>query len=84
MPMLLEVIIIVYYLCALSSPPLRSYLLDGKFFIASALASTLTKLGVRYMQQVEQVQSKNVSFVRQGVLHQMLVCLCRHSVEKLC
>ena len=44
-----------------SSPPLRAYLLEGKFFIAAALASTLTKLGVRYVQHVEQASSKNVS-----------------------
>lgn len=46
------------------SPPLRAYLLDGKFFIATALASTLTKLCVRYVQQMSQVQSKNVSGFR--------------------
>ena len=42
-------------------PPLRGYLLDGKFFIAGALASTLTKLAVRYLQHVTEPQSRNVS-----------------------
>ena len=42
------------------SPPLRGYFLDGKFFIAAALGSTLTKLAIRYLHQVEEPQSKNV------------------------
>lgn len=49
----------VYYCCD-CRPPLRAYLLDGKFFVATALASTLTKLCVRYVEQVQEVQSKNV------------------------
>ena len=44
----------------LPSPPLRSYFLDGKFFIAAALGSTLTKLAIRYLHQVAEPQSKNV------------------------
>ncbi|XP_064397244.1 coatomer subunit beta-like isoform X2 [Halichondria panicea] len=40
-------------------PPLRSYLLDGDFFIASSLASTLTKLCVRYLALMTDQQSKN-------------------------
>ena len=60
-PVLVFVIVCVCVCVCVFSPPLRAYLLDGKFFIAAALASTLTKLGVRYMQQVDQVQSKNVS-----------------------
>lgn len=43
------------------SPPLRGYLLEGQFFIAAALASTLTKLAMRYLQQVSEPQSRNVS-----------------------
>lgn len=42
------------------SPPLRGYFLDGKFFIAAALGSTLTKLAIRYLHQVAEPQSKNV------------------------
>ena len=42
------------------SPPLRGYFLDGKFFIAAALGSTLTKLAIRYLHQVTEPQSKNV------------------------
>ena len=42
-------------------PPLRGYLLDGQFFIAAALASTLTKLAVRYLTHVTEPQSRNVS-----------------------
>ena len=43
------------------SPPLRGYLLEGQFFIAAALASTLTKLTVRYLSQVSETKSRNVS-----------------------
>ena len=45
---------------SLPSPPLRGYFLDGKFFIAAALGSTLTKLAIRYLHQVAEPQSKNV------------------------
>ena len=45
---------------SLPSPPLRGYFLDGKFFIAAALGSTLTKLAIRYLHQVAETQSKNV------------------------
>ena len=51
----------VKFLLFFFSPPLRGYLLDGQFFVAAALASTLTKLTIRYLQQVSQPQSKNVS-----------------------
>ncbi len=44
------------------SPPLRGYLLDGDFFIASSLASTLTKLCVRYLALTTDQQSKNVRY----------------------
>lgn len=46
---------------SLSSPPLRAYLLDGNFFIASALGSMLTKLCARYLQLAPDPQSQNVS-----------------------
>ena len=59
------------------SPPLRAYLLEGKFFIATALASTLTKLSIRYVQQVSQAQSKNVSCMgRQSIHSHFLIVLC--------
>ena len=31
-----------------SQPPLRGFLLDGEFFIGSVLATTLTKLGLKF------------------------------------
>ena len=43
------------------SPPIRGYLLDGKFFVGAALASTLTKLVFRYIQLVAEEQTRNVS-----------------------
>ena len=47
--------------CSSPSPPLRGYFLEGQFFVAAALASTLTKLAIRYLHQVAEPQSKNVS-----------------------
>ena len=31
-----------------SQPPLRAFLLDGEFYIGSVLATTLTKLGLKF------------------------------------
>lgn len=55
-------------------PPLRGYLLEGQFFIAAALASTLTKLTMRYIQQVSEPQSRNAfcgeaMFIVANILH---------------
>lgn len=55
-------------------PPLRGYLLEGQFFIAAALASTLTKLAVRYLQHVPEPQSRNTfcgeaMFIVASILH---------------
>ena len=51
------------HICLLLSPPIRGYLLDGKFFIAGILASTLTKLAIRYLNAVDEPSSRNVSHV---------------------
>jgi len=40
-------------------PPLRSYLMKGDFFIGSAIGSTLTKLGLKYLDAVEDQQQHN-------------------------
>lgn len=42
-----------------SRPPLRQYLVDGDFFIGAALGTTLTKLTLRYISLVHDVQKHN-------------------------
>lgn len=42
-----------------SRPPLRQYLVDGDFFIGAALGTTLTKLSLRYISLVHDVQKHN-------------------------
>jgi len=49
--------------CCGWNPPLRGYLLEGQFFLAAALASTLTKLCIRYFQHTQDASKKNVSSV---------------------
>ena len=62
----------------LPRPPLRAYLLDGHFFIAAALASTLTKLTLRYLQMTSEPHSKNVRGYQatQNLLLLTRVCVC--------
>ncbi|XP_062501156.1 coatomer subunit beta-like isoform X2 [Corticium candelabrum] len=40
-------------------PPLRGFLLDGDFFVAAALGTTLTKLALRFMSLVTDPQKQN-------------------------
>ncbi|CAF0969017.1 unnamed protein product [Brachionus calyciflorus] len=49
-------------------PPLRSFLLKGEFFIASALARTLTKLAVKYSKLVDNNQVKQNRFNSEAML----------------
>uniref|UniRef100_A0AAU8BSN1 Coatomer subunit beta n=1 Tax=Hypothenemus hampei TaxID=57062 RepID=A0AAU8BSN1_HYPHA len=54
-------------------PPLRQYLIDGDFFIGAALASTLTKLALRYGSLVS-IEKRNrfdaeVMLIMSGVIH---------------
>ncbi len=59
--LLVELCCLLYILCGVpGSPPLRGYLLDGKFFLASAIASTLTKLCIRFLQRTQDQDKKNV------------------------
>lgn len=53
----------MFHLCFLfySRPSLRSYLIDGHFFIVGVLAGTLTKLAIRYFDAVQDQSSCNVS-----------------------
>ena len=43
-------------------PPLRQYLLDGEFFVGAAIACTLTKLALRYLDMEEDKEKQNVGF----------------------
>lgn len=40
-------------------PPLRQYMLDGDFFIAASLGTTLAKLTLRYNQLVTDKRRQN-------------------------
>ncbi|XP_042197433.1 coatomer subunit beta [Callorhinchus milii] len=48
-------------------PPLRGFLLDGDFFVAGALATTLTKIALRYVLIVQDKKKQN-SFVAEAML----------------
>lgn len=55
-------------------PPLRQYLLDGEFFIGTTLASTLTKLALKYVDLESDVSKQNrlcasVMLTLSAVLH---------------
>lgn len=45
----------------LCRPPLRGFLLDGDFFVAASLATTLTKIALRYVALVQEKKKQNVS-----------------------
>ncbi|XP_078000458.1 coatomer subunit beta-like [Glandiceps talaboti] len=47
-------------------PPLRGYLLDGDFFVGASLATTLTKLALRYVQIIPDKKKQN-SFVAEAM-----------------
>lgn len=50
-----------------SRPPLRQYLMEGNFFVGAALATTLTKLALRYMNCVNVMKKQN-SFIAESML----------------
>lgn len=45
----------------MSRPPLRGFLLDGDFYVAASLATTLTKIALRYMAIVTDKKKQNVT-----------------------
>ena len=51
------------YICC--RPPLRQYLMDGEFFVGAALATTLTKLALRYVSITPDVKKQNVSILQE-------------------
>ncbi|CAH0553104.1 unnamed protein product [Brassicogethes aeneus] len=54
-------------------PPLRQYLMDGDFFIGAALASTLTKLALRYAKLNEHLKANRfdaeIMLIMAGIIH---------------
>jgi coatomer subunit beta len=48
-------------------PPLRQYLMDGDFFVGAALATTLTKLALRYITITDDKRKQN-AFVAEAML----------------
>lgn len=48
-------------------PPLRSYLMEGDFFIGASIASSLAKLALRYISMVPEPRKQN-SFVAESML----------------
>ena len=50
-----------HFLWLLCRPPLRGFLLDGDFFVAASLATTLTKIALRYVALVQEKKKQNVS-----------------------
>ncbi|MFT7816690.1 coatomer subunit beta [Arapaima gigas] len=48
-------------------PPLRGFLMDGDFYVGASLATTLTKLALRYVAIVQDKKKQN-SFVAEAML----------------
>eukprot|EP00064_Thunnus_orientalis_P000998 superscaffoldBa00000061_g999 len=48
-------------------PPLRGFLMDGDFYVAASLATTLTKVALRYVAIVQDKKKQN-SFVAEAML----------------
>lgn len=49
----------LHHLCC-SRPPLRGFLMDGDFYVAASLATTLTKVALRYVAIVPDKKRQNV------------------------
>jgi len=62
------------FLCVRSfRPPLRQFLMDGDFFIGAALATTLTKLALRYVTQTQDKRKQHVRFFKLHVLTNIMI-----------
>ncbi|KAM9408339.1 LOW QUALITY PROTEIN: coatomer subunit beta-like [Pholidichthys leucotaenia] len=48
-------------------PPLRGFLMDGDFYVAASLASTLTKVALHYVAIVQEKKKQN-SFIAEAML----------------
>jgi len=51
--------------------------MDGDFFVAAAMATSLTKLALRYIEQTEDKKKKNVSIDKRIYVkfHDHSICL---------
>lgn len=74
----LDVTIFIHRYCRVSKkeehPPLRQYLMDGDFFIATTLATTLTKLALKYIDLEKETAKQNrlcasIMFTLSSILH---------------
>lgn len=66
----------------LCRPPLRGFLLDGDFFVAASLATTLTKIALRYMSLVQEKKKQNVSHLMCFHIQGRAVC-CFFSFKQM-
>ncbi|XP_060079498.1 coatomer subunit beta-like [Ylistrum balloti] len=48
-------------------PPMRQYMMDGDFFVGASLATTLTKLALRYVNNTDNIKRQN-SFLAESML----------------
>jgi len=53
--------VIIWYIHFGCSPPMRQYLMDGDFFVGAALATSLTKLALKYIALTTEPKKQNVS-----------------------
>lgn len=56
------------YVLFINRPPLRQYLMDGEFFVGAAVACTLTKLALRYLDMEGENEKQNVGIKVQWFL----------------
>jgi len=47
--------------CVHFSPPMRQFLMDGDFFVGAALATSLTKLALKFVKLTPDTRKQNVS-----------------------
>ncbi|XP_033739799.1 coatomer subunit beta-like [Pecten maximus] len=48
-------------------PPMRQYMMDGDFFVGASLATTLTKLALRYISNTDNIKRQN-AFLAESML----------------
>uniref|UniRef100_A0A8C4QM38 Coatomer subunit beta n=1 Tax=Eptatretus burgeri TaxID=7764 RepID=A0A8C4QM38_EPTBU len=63
-------------------PPLRAFLLDGDFFVGASLATTLTKLALRYITLVDSDHKKNVFLAEAMLIMSSVLHLGRSGLPK--
>uniref|UniRef100_UPI00358F8219 coatomer subunit beta isoform X2 n=1 Tax=Myxine glutinosa TaxID=7769 RepID=UPI00358F8219 len=63
-------------------PPLRAFLLEGDFFVGASLATTLTKLALRYISLVDSDHKKNVFLAEAMLMMSSVLHLGRSGLPK--